>query len=232
MSKFTDFFIANDNPQPTVEPSAKQNPPVTTFPSQAPTSFPTVTPTPSVSFPTNTPAPTSSPNQFINDILDIYDKGFTKLNQPGYDFFEFFKSISAVGVDNPTAYVMALQMAQVQDSSVTKDTLVPQADYYVTELEKIHESICTDGTKKIQELTDKKTEETKSLTTEISNLQLQLQTISEQLQLKQKSLTEIDGKFQPKLTEISEKLSANDTAKNMIVSNILKVKNNIQINLK
>ena len=38
-----------------------------------------------------------SNNPFLNEVLAVYEKGFESLNQTGFDFFELYKSVMAVG---------------------------------------------------------------------------------------------------------------------------------------
>lgn len=154
------------------------------------------------------------------------------MNQPGYDFFEFFKAVNKAGIDNPQVYQMALDMGQAMDSNVSKQSLMSQADYYINELDKVHTGFMTDGQAKINDLTNKKNSETTSLSSEITSLKQQLEFIQNQIQIKENALNEIGNKYQPDINEISYKLEANDIAKNTFISNINKVKTNISNNLK
>ncbi len=234
---FRDVFFTNENE---TKPNVKAETPkgATSFPSE--TKFPTNSQT----FPTNnafpsngsvfSPNPTVAPvsNPFLDKIFDVYDKGFTKLNQPGYDFFEFFKAVSKGGIDNPQVYEMALEMGIAMDSNVSKQSLLNQADYYITELTKVHSGFSSDGQSKITDLTNKKNSETNSLVTEISSLKQQLESIQNQIRTKESSLAEIGDKYQPDINDIGYKLSANDMVKDKFVTNINKVKSNISNNLK
>ena len=76
-----------------------------------------------IDFP-NEPTPTSSSTQFpqssapqrsqvtssnidnaiLNSVIEMYESGFESLNLPGYDFYEFFKAIKAVGSNDPNVY--------------------------------------------------------------------------------------------------------------------------------
>lgn len=179
------------------------------------------------------PKPTfAEKNQYLDKILDVYDKGFTNLNQPGYDFFEFFKAVCTAGIDNSQVYQMALEMGKAMDQNVSKDSLLKQADYYITELDKVHTSFSTDGQNKISDLSQKKNTESTSLSSTIASLKIQLSTIQDQIRIKENELAEIDNKYQPQIDEITLKLEANDTVKNTFIGNINKVKMNILNNLK
>jgi hypothetical protein len=213
--------------------------PKTTFPSSSETKFPSTSETkfPSTSTDKFPPIkfndPKSDPNNpFLEQILDVYDKGFTKLNQPGYDFFEFYKSVSKAGINNSQAYEMAFEMGQAMDANVSKQSLISQADYYISELIKVYTGFNADGQAKINDLSNKKSSESQTLSSDISSLKLQLEAIQNQIHSKENALAEIDGKYQPNINEISYKLAANDMAKERFVSNITQVKNNITNNLK
>jgi hypothetical protein len=217
------FFTETEGEANPVAPVTQPTVPVVnavTFPTTAPSTFPTG----AESTPTN--------NRFLKDIMDVYDKGFEKLNKPGYDFFEFFKSVYKTGVDNPQVYQMAFEMAQGMDNSITKALLLSQSDYYITEIEKVYASFTANGKQKIQDITEEKNAETKKLTGDIDSLKKQLEIIKAQLSEKEKSLAEIDGSYAPSINDISEKLSANDIAKETLITNLTKVKNNIQNHLK
>ena len=120
---------ANDSKPETVEskPAASSN------------SFPKSSSSKSASsFPNTNPASVS--NTVLGSIVSMYESGFDSLNKPGYDFYEFFKAIKAVGSNDASVYKMALSMAQGVDSKVTKSKLLTQADYYIKEIEKVHKN--------------------------------------------------------------------------------------------
>jgi len=234
---FKKFFIIDENESSTEKNKTQKE----TKTPVAPTTFPTADvkfPSSDVTFPketfksTYTVPPSVVNNPFLDKIMDVYDKGFTNLNQPGYDFFEFFKSVVKGGIDNPLVYEMALEIGQSMDSNVSKQSLLNQAEYYITELTKVHSGFNIDGQNKIDNLTNTKNSETNSLASEISSLKQQLNSIQIQIQTKENLLTEIGSKYQPELNEITYKLLANDIAKDRFISNINKVKSNISNNLK
>lgn len=169
----------------------------------------------------------SDSNPHLDKILDVYDKGFTSLNQSGYDFFEFFKAVCTAGIENPQVYQMALDMGMAMDQNVSKESLIKQADYYITELNKVHSTFSTDGQNKINDLSQKKNTESTTLSSAITSLKIQLSTIEDQIRTKENALSEIDNKYQPEIDEITLKIEANDTVKNTFIGNINKVKMNI-----
>jgi len=204
---------------PQASPSFQQNAPV-----QQNASFPQATQT-------YQPVTTNS-NRFLAEIVAVYENGFEKLNQPGYDFFEFYKAVISIGGgDNPQAYQMAYQMAQSMDKTVTKDTLIKQSDFYVGELEKVHETFSVGGSKKITDMQNNKNAESTSLSSDINSLTTQIELLTSQLNEKKNQLSAIDAKYFQPLSDVSEKLAANDIAKNTLISSIVKVKTNIQNNI-
>ncbi len=162
----------------------------------------------------------------------MYEKGFEGLNMPGYDFFEFAQAVKHGGPDNPQAYQMAYSMGKGMLPSVNKEKLVSDADFYIAEINKVYEGLVAKGNARKTELAALKTTETQNLTNELNLLQQQLEAISAQRNDAQNKLNAIDAKYSPQLQEAENKLSANDFAKNKIVSEIEKVKQGIIYNLK
>jgi hypothetical protein len=246
MGFFKDLFIVDENAanKPTATEPVKKETTLSKFPTAAPTnsapaesfSFPKVEtqsftpePTPSVSF-----APISSqvPNEYIEKALDVYEKGFESLNQPGFDFYEFFQSVALGGSNNPQVYVMAFQMAYGMDKSITKDKLVQQADFYLTEIDKVYQEYVGKGNGKKQELLTLKDNENKNLVSELDSMKQQLAALQIQIEDRQRKLGEIDTKYGPQLSEIENKISANNIANQKIVESIQHVKTGIISNLK
>jgi hypothetical protein len=231
---FKSFLFVDPNAQPEAEKKSVEAT-VTKFPTETkgvttfPTgnSFPTASNTPPVTTYVGVPA-----NPFLDKILEVYDKKFNDLNQPGYDFFEFFKAVSKSGIDNPQVYEMALEMGQAMDSTVSKQLLLSQADFYIAKLTDVYNGFNSDGQAKNTDLLNKKNSETNDLTADLSNLNNQLQQIQSQIAEKQNALAQIDQKYQPQIEEVSLKLSANNSVKDRMINNISKVKTNILNNLK
>ena len=171
-------------------------------------------------------------NPFLEKTMEMYDSGFNKLNQPGYDFFEFCKSVIKGGIDNPQIYEMALEVATAMDSSVTKQSLMDQSDFYVNEILKVHAGYTSEGKAKRDNLTKQKEAENASLVTDLDSLRKQVESIQRQIRTKENELAEIGNKYQPAITEIDYKLEANDIAKDKYIALINHVKSNIKNNLK
>jgi len=183
---------------------------------------------------TETPAPsmpTQASNEHLEKAFELYQKGFDSLNQPGYDFYEFYQAVMQAGPTNPQIYAMALTMASAMDKSITKDKLVQQSEYYLAEINKVYQDYNSKGLSKKQDLTTQKQNENESLVGELSLLRQQLEAIQTQIADRENKLSVIDVKYAPMMVEVDSKLSANDMAKNKIVQSIEQVKNGIINNL-
>jgi hypothetical protein len=228
------FFIENDEEKKTetVAPVATQS---VTFPGASQTvntAFPTAT-TPVV----NTPQPVASIENpscqpHLDKIVQLYESGFDGLNQPGYDFYEFFKAVISGGVENPQVYAMALSMGKAMDGNVSKETLLSQSQFYIDEIIKVHGTYVENGTSKKNQLLATKENERSQLSNELDGLKMQMEAISNQIVSKQTSLSEIDNKYANDLLEVDCKLMANDVAKDKILTSINSVKQGLTNNLK
>ena len=243
---FKDLFIVSEE-TPTDKPVEQ------TIPSPAPTSgtkFPTSSPQPeetsvfsSFGFPKTEPAVvtptfTSTPStkgvseEQLAKALATYTNGFDSLNQPGYDFYEFYQAVIGAGIENPQIYTMAFAMGTGMDKSITKSKLISQSDFYLTEINKVYNDFVTKGNAKRQEVIDQKNHENQSLMGELDLMKQQLEQLETQIADRQNKLSVIDSKYGPIISEVENKLTANNMAKDKIVNSIELVKQGINNNLK
>ena len=227
-----DLFIISDE-KPNGETKTPQ--PVT----ETKTKFPTTEPQPTSIFSnlgfgkSNATAPVGvSSDEHIAKAVETYEKGFDSLNQTGYDFYEFYKTVQQGGADNPQVYQMCFTMGSAMDKSITKEKLLQQADYYISEITKVYNDNVTKGNVKKQDLTTQKNSENQSLVSELDMMKQQLEALKIQIQDRENKLNAIGGKYEPKLSEIESKLAANDIAKNKIINSIEQVKQGVINNLK
>lgn len=237
---FIDLFIKpdeNSENKPTTEAKTGSE----KFPTTAPTK--NEAPASAFTFPQETNAPTFTPNTYVapsNNVssehlqkaLELYQAGFDSLNQAGFDFYEFYQSVSHGGMDNPQVYAMAFQMAYGMDKTITKEKLIQQAEFYLGEIQKSYDEFVSKGTAKKTEVEQLKNSENQSLTNEVNSLEQQLEALKVQIQDRKNKLQLIDGKYNPQLNEIDSKLAANTTAKDTIINSIQKVKQGINTNIK
>jgi hypothetical protein len=184
-----------------------------------------------------TPTPTISTNVVVNDevlskTIELYEAGFDSLNQPGYDFYEFFRAVMAGGVENPAIYGMAYGMGSAMDKTITKDKLLIQSDFYLSEINKVYNGYVEKGNSKKQEIINQKNNENQVLAGDLNLMRQQLEQLQIQIADRENKLSVIDNKYAPMLNDVESKILANNLAKNKIVSSIEQVKNGIINNLK
>ena len=194
-----------------------------------------------IKFPDATPAtaaPVVSPiigttncEPHMEAIMSLYEKGFDGLNQPGVEFFEFFKSVIAGGVDNPATYTMAFNMLKGLESGMNKQSLLSQSNFYKDEILKVYQGYIKSGTDKKMEIEKQRDAETERLRSDLDLLRQQLETIKTQIQTKDIQLTQQDAKYNPAIEEIGCKMAANEVAKEKIIGTINKVVAGITNNL-
>ncbi len=181
-------------------------------------------------FPEYIPKTTTVSNDMLSTIIEMYESGFESLNKPGYDFYEFFKAIKAVGTNEPSIYKMALTMAKSVDTKVSKKTLLTEADFYVKEIEKVHKQYESQGTTKKNQILSNQKNQKKTLSDEISALEKNLMEIQNQISVKKNQLQSFDSNVTD-LSAIDQKIMANDAAKSKILETIVTVVNGIKNNL-
>lgn len=189
----------------------------------------------SFSFGKTTPSPINSnqvSEEHLSKAMEIYQNGFDSLNQPGIDFYEYYQSVTNGGVQNPQVYTMAFSMCSSMDKTITKEKLVQQADYYMSEITKQYNEFITKGNLKKDELVGQKSSENQALLGELDMLKQQQEAILIQIKDRETKLSAIGSKYEPKISEIDSKLAANDLAKNKVIQSIEQVKQGIINNLK
>lgn len=170
-------------------------------------------------------------NPYLAKMTELYNDTFDKLNKDGYDFYEFYKAVTQIGVNNQQAFIMAFTIGSTMDKTLSKSKLLEQADFYITELTKVYEGTKQKGLSKRDEINSKKHNENQILTDEVSSLEQQIEALTVQLNDKKEKLKAIDSRFSPQLNEIDNKLSANETAKTILVKQIQEVIQGINTNL-
>lgn len=167
----------------------------------------------------------------IDSVMSLYDKGFDSLNKDGYDFYEYYKAVIEAGADNPAIYKMALTMAKAMDPGVSKESLIKQSEYYLTEIVNVYKKYVEQGNNKKNNLLNQKEAEESSLQTELQRVQVKLQEFQQKENSLKIEIGAIDNKYSQQLHDIDCKLGANDTAKREIFESINKVKQGINTNI-
>lgn len=175
----------------------------------------------------------ANPNQEqIAKAIGIYEQGLKAIKQNGYDFQDFFDALTDEDKVNPIAYQMALRFASKMDKSITKESLVNSADFYISKVNENYNNFVVSGNGKKQEIINQKTNEAQSLNNELSMLQQQMIALQTQIADRQNKINNIDGKYATMLNELDAKLAANDIAKNQVVNSLEQVKQGIINNIK
>lgn len=182
-------------------------------------------------FPVHPPKATLVSDSVLTTIIEMYESGFESLNKPGYDFYEFFKAIKAVGSNDPSVYKMAFTMAQGVDSNVSKNSLLTQADFYIKEIEKVHKQYQNQGNSKKSKILSTQKNRKDTLSTEISDLEKKLIEIQNQISVKKDLLQSVDADMVSEVSEIDQKIVANDKARSKILETISAVVEGIKNNI-
>lgn len=182
-------------------------------------------------FPVSPPKTSVVSNTILDTVVEMYEAGFESLNKPGYDFYEFFKAIKAVGSNDPAVYKMALTMAQSADESVTKSALLSQADFYIKEIERVHKQYESKGNGKRNQIINAQKGKKDNLNSEISVLEKKLIEIQIQVSNKKNQLQSLDTELMSDVSEIDQKIIANDAARSKILATIQGVANGIKNNI-
>jgi len=159
-------------------------------------------------------------NPFIGEVFDVYQKGFEGLNNEGFDFYEMYKSVNAVGVTNPQSYQMAFTMGKTIKPDLTKEFLLEKSKFYISEIEKVYAKYHETGTSRNKELNTNITNQKNDLAKQISDLEVQIAKLQTELEAKKSELSKIDIANHAQFSEIQLKIEANNIAKHKILESI------------
>ncbi len=197
-------------------------------------SFPKTETNPSFTPTSSSPPLTNGevPMSYIEKALELYENGFATLNQPGFDFYEFFQSVAHGGLDNPTVYTMAFQMGCGMDKTITKDKLIEQGNFYLEKINEVYQGYVSQGSQKKNEILNEKGSEQTFLASELNSLEEQFEALKIQIEDRKSKLSDIDNKYSAKVSDINNKISANETANKKLVDSIQQILMGIKNNLK
>jgi uncharacterized small protein (DUF1192 family) len=191
----------------------------TKIPTSVPSSS-TDTKFPETNIITNSTPVGSSNNPFINEVLDVYNRGFEGLNHDGFDFFELYKSVHAVGVSNPQSYQMAFTMGKTIKSDLSKELLLEKSKFYIAEIEKVYAKYDATGNSKNKDLNNTITTQKNNLSKNIADLESQIAKLQTELESRKAELSKIDHENAALFSEIQLKIEANNIAKQKILESI------------
>jgi uncharacterized small protein (DUF1192 family) len=159
-------------------------------------------------------------NPFVDEIVQVYEKGVDSLNMEGFDFFELYKSVMAVGPTNPQSYQMAFTMGKTIKSDLTKAFLLEKSKYYIDEIEKVYTKYSQAGNTRKIDLDTSLTRDKVNLAKSISDLEDQIAALQQELETKKAERSQIDAGSHEQYTEIQQKIEANNFAKAKIIDSI------------
>jgi hypothetical protein len=189
---------------------------------QMPTPSPSATDNkfPETNIVTNSVPTGSIDNPFLNEILEVYNKGFEGLNSEGFDFFELYKSVMAVGPTNPQSYQMAFTMGKTIKSDLSKEFLLEKSKFYISEIEKVYSKYDATGNSKNKDLNNTITTQKNNLTKNIADLESQIAKLQTELEVRKTELARIDMDNSAMFAQIQLKIEANNIAKHKILESI------------
>jgi len=171
----------------------------------------------------------------VAEVLKVYEDGLDSINMPGYDFYEFYKTVASTGNPTEQTYLMAYSMAKTLDKTITPSKLLTDAEFYISKINEVHSQYVTQGQQKLNSIQDKKTTEKSQLQSEIDNgarrineLRAELQSLEADINQKRNILVKVDDSYYPQEKSIREKLSANDMARNTSIDKLNAIKEGIK----
>ncbi|MET0636762.1 MAG: hypothetical protein ABWZ25_12100 [Chitinophagaceae bacterium] len=221
IKNWKNLFVKDEN----AEPSAKENK------------------TESYSFPITPGQPVSAERQndpgfhdpVVTEVLQVYENGLDSINMPGYDFYEFYKTVTSAGVPVEQTYSMAFQMAKSLDKTISQGKLLTDAEFYISKINEVHSQYVSQGQQKLNSIEEQKKNEKNSLQKEIdqsgirlTQLRAELQQLENTLSQKRSALLKVDETHYPLEKSIREKLNANDMARKTSIDKLNMIKDGIQ----
>lgn len=188
------------------------------------------TPQPQASAPP--PPPVTDPA--VNEVLQVYENGLDSINMPGYDFYEFYKTVISTGNPTEQTYNMAFQMAKTLDKTINPAKLLSDAEFYISKINEVHSQYVGQGQQKLATLQEKKSGERTTLQREleaasqrIAQLRAELQQLENDTTLKRNNLSKIDDGYTPQEKSVRDKLAANDVARKTSIDKLNMIKEGI-----
>jgi hypothetical protein len=189
---------------------------------------------PNASFSQPAASPSTSSNPYLNEIIEVYEKGLESINMPGYDFYDFYLAVKAAGAQNEAVYKMAFQMGKTMDSGITAQKLAADADYYISKINDVYKTYSEKGGQKLNGLEDESKTEKESLTNEVNQIEAEINKMRQQIMAMEQKLSEtrnnlvkVSSKYKPQQDVIRQKLQANDQAMQVSIQKLNFIKDAI-----
>ncbi len=175
--------------------------------------------------------PATGSNQYLAEIIDVYDKGLESINMPGYDFYDFYLAVKASGAENEAVYKMAYQMGKTMDKNINPQKLASDAEYYIGKLNEVYRTYSEKGAQKLHSLENELKTEKENLSlqangmeSDINKLRQEILSLERRLSEVKGNLAQVEGKHRPQQDVIKLKLEANDHAMKISIQKLNTVK--------
>lgn len=182
--------------------------------------------------------PNTGSNPYLNEIIEVYEKGLESINMPGYDFYDFYLAIKAAGAQNEAIYKMAFQMGKTMDASVTAKKLAADAEYYISKINDVYKTYSEKGGQKLESLESELTKEKENLTQEVNRIEADINKMRQQIMALEQKLSEtrndlmkVSTKYKPQQDVIRQKLQASDQAMQVSIQKLNSIKDGINKHL-
>jgi hypothetical protein len=192
----------------------------------------TVTPTPQVQPTASAPASAASTDYtggtgaVSEDMLSKVHGLVEKINKPGIDFFELWNAAEAMGGISETSVSNAFVALKIASgNTLTKATVLSTGEFYCTELRGALDSDVQQKIEIKQRIVDAKSNSSKSLSSEIADLNNKIIEMQNLLKEKNHKLQNIDTEFDPKLKEIEDKIKNGNAAVDAVINEMRTVIN-------
>jgi hypothetical protein len=177
------------------------------------------------------PSPGNTSNAYLNEIIEVYEKGLESINMPGYDFYDFYLAVKAAGAQNEAIYKMAFQMGKTMDSNITSQKLATDADYYISKINDVYKTYSEKGNQKLNNLESELKAEKENLTSEINQVESEINKMRQKIMEMEQKLSEtrnelvkVGSKYKPQQDVIRLKLQANDQAMQVSIQKLNSIK--------
>jgi len=219
MKNWKNLFVKTEGEQPSKNETSPES-----------FSFPV---SPSSMQPASTPIPQNDP--VTTEVLQVYENGLDSINMPGYDFYEFYKTVISAGIPSQQTFMMAYQMARSIDKTISHNKLLTDAEFYISKINEVHSQYVSTGQGKLGTLEEKKKGEKHSLqqdidqsTARMTQLRAELQQLESDISTKRGILLKVDEAYYPEEKSIRAKLAANDLARKTSIDKLNMIKEGIQ----
>ena len=179
--------------------------------------------------------PSSATDPVVNEVMQVYENGLDSINMPGYDFYEFYRTVISTGNPTEQTYNMAFQMARTLDKTISPTKLLGDAEFYISKINEVHSQYTSQGTQKLNALQEKKSGERLALQKEIDDavsriaqLRAELQNLENVVNVKRGNLSKVDEGYAPQEKSVREKLAANDIARKTSIDKLNMIRDGIQ----